>query len=54
MEWLTDNWVILAPYVFILIEKVIKLSPTKKDDIILDCIIKPLWDGNKPEPKEKK
>tara|TARA_R100000353_G_C6490562_1_gene191617 strand:- start:679 stop:825 length:147 start_codon:yes stop_codon:yes gene_type:complete len=41
MGFLTSNWeyVLLAVYV---IEKVIKLSPSKKDDVIFDMIIKPI------------
>tara|TARA_R100001086_G_scaffold42502_1_gene18772 strand:+ start:227 stop:373 length:147 start_codon:yes stop_codon:yes gene_type:complete len=41
MELLTSNWeyVLLAVYV---IEKVVKLSPSKKDDVIFDMIIKPI------------
>ena len=43
VEWLTANWewVLLAFYV---LEKVVKLSPSKKDDIIIDGIIKPIFD----------
>ena len=41
MGFLTSNWeyVVLAVYV---IEKVVKLSPSKKDDVIFDMIIKPI------------
>jgi|TARA_Y100001937_G_scaffold126664_1_gene196508 hypothetical protein len=41
MGFLTSNWeyVLLAVYV---IEKVVKLSPSKKDDVIFDMIIKPI------------
>ena len=35
------EWVLLALYV---VEKVIKLSPSKKDDVIFDMIIKPVVD----------
>ena len=43
VEWLTANWewVLLAFYV---LEKVIKLSPSKKDDVIFDMVIKPIVD----------
>jgi len=43
MGFLTSNWeyVLLAVYV---IEKVVKLSPSKKDDVIFDMIIKPIID----------
>tara|TARA_R100000808_G_scaffold3783_1_gene13003 strand:+ start:1829 stop:1981 length:153 start_codon:yes stop_codon:yes gene_type:complete len=41
-EWMTTNWewVLLAFYV---LEKVVKLSPSKKDDIIFDSILKPIF-----------
>ena len=43
IELLTSNWeyVLLALYV---LEKVVKLSPSKKDDVIFDMIIKPIVD----------
>ena len=43
MSFLTSNWewVLLAFYV---IEKVVKLSPSKKDDVIFDMVIKPVLD----------
>ena len=42
MELLLGNWewVLLATYV---IEKVVKLSPSKKDDVIFDMVLKPIW-----------
>jgi len=43
MQMLLANWewVLLALYV---VEKAIKLSPSKKDDVIFDMIIKPIVD----------
>ena len=43
MGFLTNNWewCLLALYI---VEKVIKLSPSKKDDVIWDMIIKPVID----------
>ena len=43
MGFLTSNWewVLLALYV---VEKVVKLSPSKKDDVIFDMLIKPIVD----------
>ena len=40
-SFLTSNWewVLLALYV---IEKAIKLSPSKKDDLIWDMVLKPI------------
>lgn len=46
MQWILGNWewVLLAMYV---VEKVVKLSPTKKDDVIFDMILKPIYDAMK-------
>ena len=43
LELLTSNWeyVLLALYV---VEKAIKLSPSKKDDLVWDMILKPIVD----------
>ena len=43
MELLTNNWeyVLLAVYI---LEKVVKLSPSKKDDLVWDMILKPIVD----------
>ena len=42
MEWLTNNWDITLAIFFVL-EKAVKLSPTKYDDILLDMV----WGGLK-------
>ena len=48
MEWLADNYgIVLA--VVMLAEKLVKLSPTKYDDIILDMI----WSGIKKALKKR-
>ena len=41
MEWLTLNWewVLLG---FMILEKIVKMSPSDKDDILLDVIIEGL------------
>jgi hypothetical protein len=46
MQWILGNWewVLLAFYV---LEKVVKLSPTTKDDVIFDMVLKPLFDALK-------
>ena len=43
LELLTSNWeyVLLVLYV---VEKVVKLSPSKKDDLIFDMVLKPIID----------
>ena len=42
MELLTNNWeyVLLAVYI---LEKVVKLSPSKKDDVIFDMVLTPIF-----------
>ena len=37
MEWITGNWETLL-IVFVIAEKIVKLTPTKKDDILVDMI----------------
>ena len=46
MSFLTANWewVLLSMYV---LEKVVKLSPTPKDDVIFDMVLKPLFSALK-------
>jgi len=41
MEWLSSNWewVLL---VFMVLEKIVKMSPSDKDDILLDVVIEGL------------
>tara|TARA_Y100000593_G_scaffold27484_1_gene54950 strand:- start:7363 stop:7512 length:150 start_codon:yes stop_codon:yes gene_type:complete len=48
MEWLTNNWewCLIA---LMIAEKAVKLSPSDKDDIILDSIIKPIINLFKPK-----
>jgi hypothetical protein len=43
MLWLTSNWewVLLSMYV---LEKIVKLSPTTKDDVIFDMVLKPIFE----------
>ena len=43
IEWITANWE-WALLIFYVIEKAIKLSPTKYDDMIFAMIIKPIFD----------
>ena len=46
LEIITSNWeyFLLALYV---LEKGIKLSPSKKDDLVWDMVLKPIVDKNK-------
>jgi len=43
MSWILGNWewILLSMYI---IEKIVKLSPTTKDDVIFDMILKPIFD----------
>ena len=43
MSLLTGNWewILLALYI---VEKAIKLSPSKKDDLVWDMVLKPIVD----------
>ena len=43
LSFISSNWewVLLALYV---IEKAIKLSPSKKDDLVWDMVLKPIVD----------
>ena len=47
-NWITNNWeyVLIG---FFVIEKLIRLSPTKADDICFDMILKPLMNKLKPK-----
>ena len=48
MGFIASNWewVLLGLYV---VEKAVKLSPSKSDDMILDMIIKPIIEKIKPK-----
>jgi hypothetical protein len=35
------EWILLAMYV---VEKIVKLSPSKKDDVVFDMLLKPIMD----------
>ena len=43
LSFITSNWeyILLALYI---LEKAIKLSPSKKDDLVWDMILKPIVD----------
>ena len=47
MDWFLNNWDICLA-VFFLLEKIVKLSPTKYDDILLDVV----WDAIKKVMKK--
>ena len=49
-EWLAQNWeyVLVAFYA---IEKIVKLTPTKYDDIVFDMILKPIKEKFAPSKK---
>ena len=41
-EWLMANWEYCL-IAFMVLEKLVKMSPSKKDDILLDSIITPIF-----------
>ncbi len=43
MSWLMENWEYVL-IVFYALEKIVKLTPTKYDDIIFDAVLKPVWE----------
>ena len=43
-ECLAQNWEWLL-LGFYTIEKIVKLTPTKKDDVIFDMVLKPVWEA---------
>ena len=49
-EWILSNWeyILLA---FFILEKVVKLSPSQKDDILFDSVIKPIFNALTPKSK---
>jgi hypothetical protein len=52
MNWIASNWewVLLG---FMVLEKVVKISPSQKDDILLDSIIKPMFELLKKSMEKK-
>ena len=50
MEWLQMNWewILLG---FMILEKIVKMSPSDKDDIILDVIVQGITKMVKGEKK---
>ena len=51
MEWLSQNWewVLLG---FMVAEKAVKMSPSDKDDILLDVVVQGLTKMVKKEDKK--
>jgi|TARA_B100001971_G_scaffold80374_1_gene74144 hypothetical protein len=49
-EWVVANWEYILVAVYAL-EKIVKLTPTKYDDIIFDMILKPIKDKIAPSKK---
>tara|TARA_Y100001938_G_C7996702_1_gene382484 strand:- start:318 stop:473 length:156 start_codon:yes stop_codon:yes gene_type:complete len=49
-EWLMNNWewCLLG---FMVVEKCVRLSPSTKDDVIFDMIIKPMFNAMKGKKK---
>ena len=47
-EWFAANWEYCL-IGFMVLEKIVKLSPSKKDDVLFDSIITPLFNMLKPK-----
>ena len=43
-EWAVANWEWIL-LVFYVTEKIVRLSPSKKDDVIFDMVLKPVWEA---------
>ena len=50
MDFVIANWEYFL-LGFMILEKVVKLTPTDKDDIIFDMILKPIFNAFKPKGK---
>jgi hypothetical protein len=46
-EWLVANWEYVLVVLYA-VEKIVKLTPTKYDDIIFDMVLKPIKDKITP------
>ena len=46
-EWIAANWEYVLIVIYAL-EKIVKLTPTKYDDILFDAILKPIKDKIAP------
>ena len=49
-EWLAGNWEYVL-VVFYALEKIVKLTPTKYDDILFDAVLRPIKDKMMPGKK---
>ena len=50
MEWISENWEAVL-VVFFCLEKIVKLSPSDKDDILVDVVFQGLTKMIKGEKK---
>ncbi len=49
-EWIVANWEYVLVVLYA-VEKIVKLTPTKYDDIIFDMLLKPIKDKIAPTKK---
>ncbi len=49
-EWLVANWEYVLVVLYA-VEKIVKLTPTKYDDIIFDMLLKPIKEKIAPTKK---
>ena len=52
LKWVFDNWQLIV-IGFLCLEKIVKLTPTKWDDIILDMVLKPIFSNLKDFRRKK-
>lgn len=53
MELVIEHWEYFM-LGFVMLEKIVKATPTEKDDIIFDMIVKPIFNAIKPkDPKRQ-
>ena len=49
-EWIVANWEYVLVVLYA-VEKIVKLTPTKYDDIIFDMLLKPIKENIAPTKK---
>ena len=49
-EWIAANWEYVLVVIYVL-EKIVKMTPTKYDDILFDMLLKPIKEKFAPSKK---
>ena len=47
-EWIAANWEYVLVVVYAFLEKIVKMTPTKYDDILFDMLLKPIKEKFSP------